>query len=310
MQKSVSATMTAPLARLSARGVIAPLRRAPVVWLPPTRIRNWNPSLLAGSFLVGLLLLTAAFAPWVAPFAPKQIGVGAPLLAPSWPHLFGTDALGRDLFSRVVYGAQVALCISTGGVAIAASLGVSLGLLAGYYGRRLDQVLSRLVEIWLAFPGLLLALIIVARLGPSLANTLLALGIVGMPSYFRLVRAVTIQARHQAYVEAARAVGLPDHSVLLRHILPNAASGIVVLASMRMGMLLLAGGGLSFIGLGAQPPLPEWGAMLASGRDYMAVAPWLAVFPGLALTLSVIGFNLLGDGLCAALDPLQRNRSS
>ena len=158
----------------------------------------------------------------------------------------------------------------------------------------------------MAFPGLLLALVIVARLGPSLSNTLIALGVVGMPSYFRLVRAAAISARHQAYVEAAHAVGLTDLRIVSRHILPNAMPSIIVLATMRMGMLLLAGGGLSFIGLGAQPPQPEWGAMLAAGRDYMQIAPWLALFPGLCLTATVIGFNLLGDGLRDALDPLQR----
>jgi ABC-type dipeptide/oligopeptide/nickel transport system permease subunit len=196
--------------------------------------------------------------------------------------------------------------MATGGVTLAAALGVTLGLAAGYYGRMVDRLLSRLVEVWMAFPGLLLALVIVARLGPSLSHTLIALGVVGMPSYFRLVRAVTLSARHQAYVEAARAVGLTNGRIIRRHILPNALPGIIVLATMRMGMLLLAGGGLSFIGLGAQPPQPEWGAMLATGRDYMQVAPWLALFPGLCLTVAVVGFNLLGDGLRDALDPLQR----
>jgi peptide/nickel transport system permease protein len=268
--------------------------------------RPLSPSLIIGATIIGVLVFTAAAAALLAPFDPKQIGVGQPLQAPAWPHLFGTDAFGRDVFSRVLYGAQLALCISTGGVTIAATLGVTLGLLAGYYGGRLDHLLSRMVEVWMAFPGLLLALIIVARLGPSLTNTLLALGIVGVPSYYRLVRALTISTRHQAYVESAQATGLTDRRILLGHVLPNALPAIIVLASMRMGMLLLAGGGLSFIGLGAQPPLPEWGAMLASGRDYLQIAPWLAIFPGLSLTITSIGFNLLGDGLRDALDPLQR----
>jgi len=273
----------------------------------PTRIApRRTPSLIVGATLTVLLVLVAATAHWLAPFAPEMVGAGAPLQSPSWTHLFGTDALGRDQFSRIVYGTRLALCMATGGVTLAAVLGVSLGLTAGYYGRRVDRLLSRLVEVWMAFPGLLLALVIVARLGPSLSNTLIALGVVGMPSYFRLVRAAAISARHQAYVEAAHAVGLTDLRIVSRHILPNALPGIVVLATMRMGMLLLAGGGLSFIGLGAQPPQPEWGAMLATGRDYMQIAPWLALFPGLCLTVIVVGFNLLGDGLRDALDPLQR----
>ena len=274
------------------------------------RVRRYrgplSPSLLIGGFLIGIVIVTAALAHGIAPFDPRQVGAGQPLQSPSWQHFFGTDALGRDVFSRVVFGAQLALCLSTGGVAVAASIGVTLGLFAGYYGGRVDHILSRITEVWLAFPGLLLALIIVARLGPSLANTLLALGIVGVPAYYRLVRAVTLGARRQAYIEAAHATGLSDRRILLRHILPNAAPALIVLASMRMGMLLLAGGGLSFIGLGAQPPLPEWGAMLASGRDYLQLAPWLALFPGLCLTLTAVGFNLLGDGLRDLLDPIQR----
>jgi ABC-type dipeptide/oligopeptide/nickel transport system permease subunit len=199
--------------------------------------------------------------------------------------------------------------MAAGGVLLASLIGVPLGLCAGFYGRRVDYCLSRLAEVWMAFPGLLLALIIVARLGPSLMHTALALGIVGVPGYFRLVRNATLSAKHLLYVEAARALGLPSWRILLRHILPNTAPSIIVLASMRMGMLLLAGGGLSFIGLGAQPPLPEWGALLAAGRDYMDTAPWLALYPGFFLTITVIAFNLLGDGLRDALDPIQRGDS-
>jgi ABC-type dipeptide/oligopeptide/nickel transport system permease subunit len=192
------------------------------------------------------------------------------------------------------------------GSSIAAGLGITLGLLAGYYGKGLDQVLSRIMEVWLAFPSLLLAVIIVARLGPSLRNAILALGIVGAPSFYRLTRGVTLSVRGTSYVEAARALGARDRRILLRHILPNIAPPLVVLLTMRMGTLVLAGGGLSFIGLGAQPPHPEWGALLATGRDYMDLAPWLAVYPGLCITLTVVGFNLLGDGLRELLDPRLR----
>ncbi len=268
--------------------------------------RAWTPSFWIGATVLICLLITAVATPILAPFPPDMVGAGDPLQPPSWAHPFGTDPLGRDLFSRVIYGTRLALGMAAGGVLLAGLIGVPLGLCAGYYGRRVDYVLSRAAEVWMAFPGLLLALIIVARLGPSLTNTVFALGIVGVPSYFRLVRNATISAKHQLYIEAAQAVGLPGWRILIRHVLPNTAPSVIVLASMRMGMLLLAGGGLSFIGLGAQPPLPEWGALLAAGRDYMDTAPWLALFPGLFLTVTVVALNLLGDGLRDALDPLQR----
>lgn len=268
--------------------------------------RVWTPSFRIGATVLAFLLLMALSAPFLAPFPPDLVGAGAPLQPPSRAHLFGTDPLGRDLFSRVLYGTRLALGMAVGGVLMAGCIGVPLGLCAGYCGRRVDTLLSRLAEVWMAFPGLLLALIIVARLGPSLTNTVLALGIVGVPSYFRLVRNATLSAKHLLYVEAAHALGMPSWRILLCHVLPTTAPTIIVLASMRMGMLLLAGGGLSFIGLGAQPPLPEWGALLAAGRDYMDTAPWLALFPGLCLTVTVIAFNLLGDGLRDALDPFQR----
>jgi ABC-type dipeptide/oligopeptide/nickel transport system permease subunit len=314
MQKTLSQAPASILAEphsLLTAGRRAAPRGLDVAGLPTVThrlARRWTPSLVIGTTLTLLLVIVAVAADWIAPYAAETVGAGAPLLPPAWPHTFGTDALGRDQFSRIVYGSRLALCMTTGGVTLAGVLGVSLGLAAGYFGRAVDHILSRLVEVWMAFPGILLALVIVARLGPSLSHTLLALGVVGMPSYFRLVRATAISARRQAYVEAAQAVGLTHTRIIVRHILPNALPSIVVLATMRMGMLLLAGGGLSFIGLGAQPPQPEWGAMLASGREYMQIAPWLAVIPGLCLTITVVGFNLLGDGLRDLLDPIQRRR--
>jgi ABC-type dipeptide/oligopeptide/nickel transport system permease subunit len=271
---------------------------------------RFTPSLWIGGGFVALLMLTALLAPVLAQYPPDLVMGQARLQPPGAAHPFGTDALGRDMFSRVVYGARIAVGMAAWGVGIAASIGVILGLVAGYYGNWLDQILSRVMEVWLAFPSLLLALIIVARLGPSLRNTVVALGIVGVPSFFRLARGSTLSAQHSAYVEAARALGARDRRILLRHIMPNIAPTLVVLATMRLGTLLLAGGSLSFIGLGAQPPQPEWGRLLAIGRDYMDVAPWLAVFPGLCITLAVIGFNLLGDGLRDALDPRHLSRHS
>ena len=265
--------------------------------------RRGTPSLWIGGGLAIVLLLAALLAPLLAPQPPELVTVEARLQPPSAAHPFGTDLLGRDLFSRVLYGARIALEMAVLGVGISAGLGVILGSLAGFYGGWLDQIVSRGMEIWMAFPGLLLAIVIVARLGPSLTNAVIALGIVGVPSFFRLMRAATLSARRVPYVEAARAVGATDQRIMWRHIFPNLLSPLIVMTTSRLGILILAGGGLSFIGLGAQPPQPEWGALLASGRDFMDIAPWLAVYPGISITLTVAGLNLLGDGLRDLLDP-------
>ena len=265
-----------------------------------------TPSLWAGGLVVALILLVALLAPQIAPFPPEQVLSGARLEPPGPLHPFGTDSLGRDLLSRVLFGARIALETALMGLGLSAGLGISLGLVAGFYGDWIDQLLSRVIEIWLAMPGLLLAIVIVARMGPSLRNAALALGVIGVPSFFRLARGGTLSARETEYVTAARALGATDARIVARHILPNLAPSLVVLATIRLGVLVLAGGGLSFIGLGAQPPQPEWGALLADGRSYMGVAPWLAIYPGLCITLTVAGLNLFGDGLRDMLDPWGR----
>lgn len=256
-----------------------------------------------GAGITGLILLTALLAPFLSPFPPHEISAGARLQPPSWTHPFGTDALGRDLFSRVIHGARIAIAMSSLSVTISALIGVSLGFMAGYYGGPVDNLLSRLMEVWLAFPSLLLAIIIVARLGPSMRNTTLALGFIGVTGFYRLTRGETLSTREETYVEAAEAMGAGHLRIIFHYILPNFFSSLIVLATMRLGTMLLAAGGLSFIGLGAQPPQPEWGALLANGRAYMNIAPWLAVFPGACFTIAVIGINLLGDGLRDALHP-------
>jgi ABC-type dipeptide/oligopeptide/nickel transport system permease subunit len=207
------------------------------------------------------------------------------------------------MFSRVLYGSRIALQMSLLSVLLAAAPGIWLGLLAGYWRGWGEQILSRVMDAWLSFPGLLLAIVLVARMGPSLNTTVVALGIVGIPSFYRLARAGAIGASAPLFVGAARAAGVGPMRIMLRHMLPNLASPLIVLLTLRMGTMLLAAGGLSFIGLGAQPPLPEWGALLAAGRDYLDSAWRLAAAPGLAFTLSVMGFNLLGDGLRDALAP-------
>ena len=256
------------------------------------RFAALTPSLWAGGLVVALILLVALVAPQIAPFPPEQVLSGARLEPPGPLHPFGTDSLGRDLLSRVLFGARIALETALMGLGLSAGLGISLGLVAGFYGDWIDQLLSRVIEIWLAMPGLLLAIVIVARMGPSLRNAALALGVIGVPSFFRLARGGTLSARETEYVTAARALGATDARIAVRPI--------------RLGVLVLAGGGLSFIGLGAQPPQPEWGALLADGRSYMGVAPWLAIYPGLCITLTVAGLNLFGDGLRDMLDPWGR----
>jgi ABC-type dipeptide/oligopeptide/nickel transport system permease subunit len=267
------------------------------------RWRHLSPHLLIGGALVGLLLLAALLAPLLAPVAPDTVRPALRLRPPGPEHLFGTDKLGRDLFSRVLFGARIALCMAVPAVLLGALPGIGLGLLAGYYRGWFDHMVSRVMDAWLAFPGLLLALVLVARLRPSLTTTVLALGLVGVPAYYRLARSGTLSLAHTAYVEAARALGLRDRRILLRHVLPNLASSLVVLLTLRLGSVLLAGGGLGYIGLGVQPLDPDWGVLLAAGRDSMDRAWWLALFPGLAMTASVMGFNLLGDGLRDALAP-------
>lgn len=270
---------------------------------PQLRGRRLGASLWIGGALVLVWLLVAAIGPALAPYPYDAVNGATRLEAPGAAHPFGTDALGRDQLSRVLVGARIALQMAALGVAISAAAGISLGLLAGYWGGWVDQLLSRAIDVWLAFPSLLLALLIVARLGPSLENTVLALGVVGVPTFYRLARSGALCARQADFVTAARSVGASDIRILARHVLPEVAPSLLVMASMRLGMLILAGGGLSFIGLGAQPPEPEWGALLAMGRDYLGMAPWLAVYPGLCITLTVVGLNLLGDGLRDWLDP-------
>ncbi|MBI5651145.1 MAG: ABC transporter permease [Chloroflexi bacterium] len=262
---------------------------------------------IGGTILIAIFF-AAIFAPLLAPHPPDLVLAGAKLSAPSFAHPFGTDNLGRDVLSRVLFGARIAIGIALVGVAISAGLGIPLGLIAGYRGGWLDQGIARAMDVWLAFPGLLLALVIVARLGPSLENTIVALGVMTAPGFFRITRSATISARRAMYVQAAQAVGASELRIMARHILPNLASALIVLATLRASTMVLAAGGLSFIGLGAQPPLPEWGALLASGRGYLDTAPWLAIFPGACITLTSAGLNLLGDGLRDYFDPQQMKK--
>jgi len=265
-----------------------------------------SPSALAGAALTGVFLATALLASWVAPYDPVAPAPDLVLQAPSWGHLFGTDELGRDVLSRVMYGSRISLEVGAIAVAIAMMAGTVLGLIAGFNGGTWDALIMRGTDVLLAFPGILLAIAVVATLGPSLANVMIAVGIGAVPVYARTVRGSTLSVRQMEYVEAARAAGATTGRLIGRHVLRNILGPIVVLATLGVGINILIAAGLSYVGLGAQPPVPEWGAMLSGARQYLRDAWWTAVFPGLAITVAVVGMNLLGDGLRDALDPRMR----
>ena len=258
---------------------------------------------VTGLVIVGALVFVAVFQNTLAPGSPIRIDIGNALAAPGPGHLMGTDQYGRDTFSRVVHGSGISLTVGLISVGIAATIGTAIGLLAGYYGRAVDAVLMRVVDVMLAFPGILLALGIVSVLGPSLRNLEIAVGISGIPVYARLVRGSVLVAKEQLYVDAARVIGVPVRVILGRHILPNVVAPVIVAGTLGMGTAILAAAALSFIGLGSQPPTPEWGRMLSEGRDYLRDAWWISTFPGLAIMLTVLGVNVLGDGLRDVLDP-------
>jgi peptide/nickel transport system permease protein len=261
---------------------------------------------------VGLVLLVAwvviAFAaPMIAPYDPNLL-VSRARQPPSELHWFGTDQLGRDVLSRVLHGSRVSLLLGFVSVAIGMIPGVILGLTAGYFGGRTDSVISRFIDAMLAFPSIILALIIIATLGPGIMNVMIAVGIAAIPEYARLMRASVLAVKSQPYVDAAWLVGNPPVRIMVRHIFVNANAPLVVFTTLQIGTAILVGAGLSFLGLGAQPPTAEWGLMSAEGRQLLSRAWWISTFPGIAILTVVIAFNLVGDGLRAALDPKMRVR--
>ncbi len=257
-----------------------------------------------GALVVLLIMIAASLAaPLIAPHDPLEIVPGASLAVPGRMFLLGGDVIGRDVLSRVIYGGRVSLTVGLVSVAISGSVGIFFGLLAGYFGGRLDSVIMRFIDMLLAFPGILLALTVVSFLGPGLFNTMIAVGISGIPNFARLVRGSVLSAKQNVYVDSARCIGCPNGRIILRHVLPNIVAPITVLASLTYGWAILNAASLSFLGLGAQPPTAEWGVMLSEGRTYLRDYPWLTVFPGIAIMISVLTANLLGDGLRDALDP-------
>ena len=265
-----------------------------------------SPLTVAGLALIAILAVIAVLAPLIAPANPLKQVLSTRLKPPSADHWLGTDQLGRDVLSRMIYGARISLLIGTVVVGLAASVGTFVGLVAGYVGGWLDEGLMRLTDVFLAFPALILAMAISGALGPSLTNAMIAIAVVSWPVYARLVRAQVLSLREREYVEAARGLGASAQRIVWQHILPNTLAPLLVQASFDMGGAILSAAGLSFIGFGTQPPTAEWGVMISEGRNYIATHSWLSLFPGLAILLTVAAFNLIGDGLRDALDPRLR----
>jgi peptide/nickel transport system permease protein len=263
-------------------------------------------SALVGGILLLLIMLAALAAPLISPYDPIRTNQRLSLEPPSLEHLMGTDRFGRDIFSRVVWAGQTSLPIGLVSVAIGVLFGVTAGLLAGYYGGWVDAISMRLVDLLLAFPGILLALAIIAILGGSLTNLMIAVGIAAIPEYVRITRGTVLSLKQREFVVAARVIGCRGPTIMLRHILPNVVAPLIVLATLGMAAAIITGSALSFLGLGIKPPTPEWGNMLAEGREFLQRAPWVAFFPGAAIMLTVLSINLLGDGLRDALDPRMR----
>lgn len=265
-----------------------------------------NPLSLAGLWIIGLLIVVAFAAPVIAPYNPLRTDTFSRLRPPSADHLFGTDQLGRDIFSRVIHGSRISLRIAILVAAVALSIGAPMGIVSGFFRGRVDDLLMRVTDMFISFPSLILAMAIAAALKPTLENVVLAIALASWPAYARLARSMTLGIREENYIEAARAIGAGNGRLLFRHILPGVVSPVTIQVSLDMGGILLTAAGLGFIGFGAQPPTPEWGLMISEGRNYIPGQWWVSTFPGLAISMVVLGFNLLGDGIRDALDPRLR----
>jgi peptide/nickel transport system permease protein len=265
-----------------------------------------NPLVIAGFIIISIFIIAAIFAPWIAPYGPEERIWTEQMQPPSFKHLFGTDENGGDIFSRVVWGARIDLSIALTVVGSAAIIGSVIGAISGYMGGKIDEALMRVTDVFLAFPGLILAMAIAAALGRNLINLTIALIVVWWPSYARLIRGVVLSEREKLYVEAAKAIGAKNTRIIFKHILPNAIYPLLVNATLDLGSVILTAAGLSFIGFGAGAGIAEWGRMISDGRNYLFQAPWMATFPGLAILLSSLALNLVGDGLRDVLDPRLR----
>ena len=266
------------------------------------KFKKQKTSLVAAGFVL-LLVILALIGPYIVPYDVTAEDYSNILKGPSWQHLFGTDTFGRDIFSRVIAGARISLFVGLSSVTVGAVFGSVLGLVSGYYGGILDSIIMRISDTLFAFPGIILAIGIIAILGPGLANVIIAVAIFSMPMFARIVRSNTLALKNSVYIEAAENIGSSDARILFKHLLPGSFSNIIVYYTMTIGNSILTASSLSFLGMGAQPPSPEWGAMLSGGRDYIGLSWHMTFFPGLAIFLTVLAFNMLGDGLRDALDP-------
>jgi peptide/nickel transport system permease protein len=266
-----------------------------------------NKAALVGAIIILFYIFIAVFAPLLAPYSPYEINLENRLMPPSFDHWMGTDDKGRDILSRILYGSRLSMGVGFAAVLFGAFFGIVFGLVAGYYGKWVDSVIMRMMDVMLAFPGILLALAIIAALGPSLINVTIAVGAFSVPLFARIVRGSTLEVKRLEYIDAVRSLGANDFTIIFKHVFPNILSPIIVQSTLRLATAILSAAGLSFLGLGAQPPSPEWGAMLSSGRDFLFSAPYIALFPGLAISILVLGFNLFGDGLRDAFDPRMKH---
>jgi peptide/nickel transport system permease protein len=293
------ATFNPALARRADETIESPMRRA------LRRLRR-RKAAVAGLVGIAIFVILAVFAPLIAPYDPAAQSWTSVRKAPSWVYWLGTDDVGRDVLSRVIYGARASLLAGVISVAIALTVGVPLGLLSGYVGGWIDAVLSRITDAMLAVPALILAIALAAFLGPSLTNAMIAIGVVTTPIFIRLTRGQVMAVKVEDYVEAARAIGNPRWRIAVFHILPNILPALLVQTTLSIAAAIIAEAALSFLGLGQQPPAPSWGSMLNSAQRFLTNAPWMAVWPGLAIFLTVLSFNIVGDGLRDALDPKER----
>jgi len=265
-----------------------------------------NRLIMFGAIASAIVIVVGALAPWLQPYSYDEVDMANRLAPPSRRFPLGTDQFGRDILSRIIYGTRISLSVGVLATGVAVAIGSVLGIIAGYYGKWTDDLIMRFMDLWVSFPTLILAVALVAFLGPNFRNVILAVGLVRVPQFARVARVCVLTVKNLEYVEAARSVGRTDASIILNHIVPNIIGPLMVLASLSMATAINAEASLSFIGLGVQPPVPSWGSMLADGRAYMLDAPWIATAPGLAVTLAVLGYNLLGDGLRDMLDPRLR----
>jgi len=259
-----------------------------------------------GLTVIGTLCLMAVLAPFLAPYPYEKQNLLIALEPPSLKHIFGTDEFGRDIFSRILYGSRISIVVAVGSSFISGIIGIVLGTIGGYFGKRIDYIVTTLIDVTWSFPTMLLALVFVAITGPSLRNVIIAIGVIYWAQYGRLIRSQVLSIREAEFIQASGAMGARHFHIILRHVLPNVIAPTIVLISLSMGYAITTEAMLSFLGVGTQPPMPSWGLILANGRNYMTNAPWITIFPGLVIFIVVLGFNLLGDGLRDALDPYLR----